>query len=234
MIVLTQFPTAFGLPNLSPFCMKVETYLRMTGLEYRVESLGDPRKAPRHKLPFIDDRGRRVPDSEHILAYLKATYGDPLDKDLSPADRALGHTIRRSLEEGFYFVALWSRWMDERSWPEIRRAFFGRLPPIVRDMVPRLARGKIADALEAQGTGRHTPDEIWAIGKADLTALSGLLGDKPFILGEAPTSFDATVYAFAANVIVPPLRTPLSEHAETLPNLRAYCDRMRARYFAGK
>lgn len=29
MIQLQQFAPAFGLPNASPFCMKLETYLRM-------------------------------------------------------------------------------------------------------------------------------------------------------------------------------------------------------------
>ena len=36
MIKLYQFNPAWGLPNPSPFCMKVETYLRMVGLPYEV------------------------------------------------------------------------------------------------------------------------------------------------------------------------------------------------------
>jgi hypothetical protein len=32
LITLHQFAPAFGLPNASPFCMKLETYLRMAGL----------------------------------------------------------------------------------------------------------------------------------------------------------------------------------------------------------
>ena len=36
MIKLYQFKPAWGLPNPSPFCMKVETYLRMAGLSYGV------------------------------------------------------------------------------------------------------------------------------------------------------------------------------------------------------
>ena len=33
-IKLYQFPPALGLPNASPFCMKLETYLRMAGLPF--------------------------------------------------------------------------------------------------------------------------------------------------------------------------------------------------------
>ena len=34
-IALHQFAPCFGLPNASPFCMNVEAYLRLAGLEYR-------------------------------------------------------------------------------------------------------------------------------------------------------------------------------------------------------
>lgn len=36
MIKLYQFAPAWDVPNLSPFCVKVETYLRMAGLPYEV------------------------------------------------------------------------------------------------------------------------------------------------------------------------------------------------------
>ena len=44
MIKLFQFPPYWGLPNASPFCMKVETYLRMTGIPYQNVYVRDPRK----------------------------------------------------------------------------------------------------------------------------------------------------------------------------------------------
>ena len=40
MIKLFQFPPAFGLPNASPFCMKLETWLRMAGLPDCLSLLG--------------------------------------------------------------------------------------------------------------------------------------------------------------------------------------------------
>ncbi len=41
--------------------------------------------------------------------------------------------------------------------------------------------------LRAQGTGRHSREEIYAQGKADLDAVATLLGDQPFMLGTEPT-----------------------------------------------
>ena len=38
MIKLYQFAPAWDVPNLSPFCVKVETYLKMAGLPYELDS----------------------------------------------------------------------------------------------------------------------------------------------------------------------------------------------------
>ena len=46
MITLFQFPAAFNVPNASPYCLKLETWLRLAGLEYQVKVVSDPRKAP--------------------------------------------------------------------------------------------------------------------------------------------------------------------------------------------
>ncbi|MGC3250889.1 glutathione S-transferase family protein, partial [Pseudomonas aeruginosa] len=51
MISLFQFPAAFNVPNASPYCLKLETRLRLAGLEYQVKVVSDPRKAPKGKLP---------------------------------------------------------------------------------------------------------------------------------------------------------------------------------------
>ena len=61
-----QFRPVWGLPNASPFCMKLETYLRMAALPYHVAKNADVRKAPKKKLPFIDDGGKVIADSGFI------------------------------------------------------------------------------------------------------------------------------------------------------------------------
>lgn len=231
MITLFQFDPAFGLPNASAFCMKVETYLRMVGLDYRLAPRANIMKAPKGKMPWIEDDGRVVADSGFILDYLKERYGDPLDAHLAPRERALALAFRRLLEENLYWAVLYTRWFTPEGWVLTRPAFFGGLPPVLRDIVPALARRGVRKELWGHGIGRHSQDEIYAIGKADLTALAEFLGDKPYFMGEQPTSLDATAYAFLANVLWVPLETPLKAHAQKYPQLEAYCQRMQARYF---
>jgi glutathione S-transferase len=230
-VTLYQFPTAFGRPNASPFCMEIETYLRMAGIDYSSRYRMYQMRAPKKKLPYIDDGGRIVADSHIIIDYLKASYGDRLDAALTPAQRAQGTAVLRLLEDSLYWVLLYARWIDERGWPLTRQAFFGALPAPLRWFVSRLARRSLAQQLHAQGSGRHQPEEIYNIGTTNIAALSLLLGEQPYFLGAEPSSVDAAAHAFLANILDVPLETPLLQAARAHVNLPAYCARMRARYY---
>jgi len=50
VIDLYQLDGAWGSSSVSPFCIKAETYLRMSGTPFTTK-FGDPRKGPRKKVP---------------------------------------------------------------------------------------------------------------------------------------------------------------------------------------
>lgn len=233
MITLHQFAPVWGLPNASPFCMKIETYLRMAGLPYRTQVVFNPAKAPKGKLPYLVDGTRTVADSSFILEYLKGTYGDPLDAHLGPAERAQGLALQRLLEDHLYWCALYDRWALDENWAMVKPAFFGSLPPGIRALVAWLARRRQLSALHGQGIGRHTTEEVTALGSADLTTLSDALADRPFFLGERPTSLDASAYALVANLLNAPIDSALTRRARAFGNLVAYAERMKQRYYTG-
>lgn len=233
MIKLHQFAPAFGLPNASPFCMKLETYLRMAGLPFEIPpaSLRAIGKAPKGKMPYIEDAGKTLADSTLIIDYLKASYGDPLDGWLSAEQRAVALAFQRLLEENLYWAVVYTRWIEPEGWAKTRAAFFGTLPVPLRWFVPTLARRGLIKQMHGHGMGRHQAEEIHAIGQRDITALANYLGDKPYFLGEQPCALDATVYAFVANLLWAPVASPLQRHAQQYPQLEAYCARMRSRYY---
>jgi glutathione S-transferase len=231
MIKLYQFPPAFGLPNASPFCMKLENYLRMTALPFEIVSSVNLVKAPKGKMPYIEDNGVRLGDSTLIVNYLKATYGDKLDNWLIPEQSAVALAFQRLMEENLYWCALYTRWIEPEGWEKSRQIFFDKLPPPAKWFVPSLARRGLIKALHRQGMGRHSRDEINAIGKRDITALAHFLGDKPYFMGDRPCSLDATAHAFIANIIWPPVESALKQHARQYPQFEAYCERMRSRYY---
>jgi glutathione S-transferase len=232
MITVYQFPPAFGLPNASPFCMKLETWLRMAGLRYEtVNNSRNVMKAPKGKLPFVQIGPQKLTDSSFIIEFLKQRHGDRLDAGLSAVDRAHATAYQRLLEENFYWCMVYTRWADNAGWVHTKQAFFSQLPPPFRWFVAALARRGILANLDSQGMGRHAPDEIHAIGCRDISAVADFLGDKPFMLGDKPSTLDATAFAFLANLLWAPVQSPLLRHAQTRPNLEAYCQRMKARYF---
>jgi glutathione S-transferase len=85
--------------------------------------------------------------------------------------------------------------------------------------------------LYARGIARHDPEVIAGKGRADLDALASFLGDRPFLLTDRPTSSDTAVFGLLAPVVYWPMETPVAMYARSLPNVRAYCDRMRERCF---
>src|SRR3990172_181027 len=195
MITLYQFPPACGLPNISPFCMKVEVYLRMARLPYQT-AIVSMRKAPKGKAPHIEDNGRILAESGFIIDYLKATYGDSLDAWLSAEQRATAHALRRMMEENMYWAVLYSRWFEDRNWEKVRKVFFGGLPVPLRSFIPFLVRANMKKALWGHGIGRHRREEIYALGRSDITALAEFLGTKAYFLVDRPRSLHATAYAF--------------------------------------
>ncbi|MGP8231979.1 MAG: glutathione S-transferase family protein [Methylovirgula sp.] len=227
MIDLHVFPSPWPF-NPSPFCLKAETYCRLAGIEFRsVDSL--PLRAPRGKLPFLSDGPEKIPDSALIISYLKQRFGNRLDQGLDAAQHAKGHLIRRCCEESLYFVMLYERWIDPDGWKVIKPALFGAAPPLVRDAVAAMARRGVRRALNGQGYGRYAPQEVLANGAADLEALSASITPGGFAIGERPTSYDATLYAFLTNILDAPVETLLKAAAQEYPELSGYLARMHDR-----
>jgi glutathione S-transferase len=95
--------------------------------------------------------------------------------------------------------------------------------------VPGMIRKKVIASTVAQGVGRHTRDEIYALGKADLEAVAALLGERPYLLGTDLHTVDVIAYAFLANILLWPKPSPLTDAARALPGLEAYVTRIAAK-----
>jgi glutathione S-transferase len=106
--------------------------------------------------------------------------------------------------------------------------------PIIRDIVAPIIRRRLQSQLYGQGMSRHTENEVFDRGKRDLTSLSDFLGDKPFFMGEQPTTLDATAFCFLVNVLWCPINSPLKVHAKQLENLPQFSDRMKRRFFSSQ
>ncbi len=231
MITLYTFGPYFGLPDGSPFVVKAMTLLRMAGLDYR-EDNGGYGKAPKGKLPYIDDADVIVADSTFIRLHIEEKYGFNFDAGLSDRDRAQSWAVEKMCEDHLYWALLDARWGDKANFARGPAHFFDAMPAPLRPLIGGMIRNKTLGSLRAHGLGRHPRPQIESLAARDLAAISAILGDRPYLMGEAPCAADAAVFGMVSGVLAPIFDTPIRTAAETHPNLTAYRDRMLTRYFA--
>ena len=233
MLELYQFHPVWGLMNASPFCMKLEVYLQMAKIPYQTHYTNIPRSSPTGKLPYIRDNGRVMSDSTLIIDYLKTQYGDDLDQHLTSNQRAEAWALQVLLEEHLYWIIVYFRWVDPEGWQVTKKDFFGKMPKVIQAIIPPLLRRKVKKALYQQGLGRHSRDDIYALGKKDLMTIATSVYSQPFILGNQASSIDACVYAFLSSILYAPINSPLKTYALQLPELSTYCERMKKVLYTG-
>lgn len=229
MIKLMKFGPFFGVPDSSPFVLKLETYLRLADIDYEPVNF-DVRKAPKGKLPCLKVDGEIVADSEQAVCFLKNKFGDKLNEGLSAQELAQHHWIRLGLENHTYFMALAYRWINEQNAPIVRDAFFSSLG-LPGKFIFKLIQKNFRRTIYGQGILRHSWDEIDELIRVDIQALENLLGDKPFFGGDAPREIDATTFGFVANMVVPEIDTPFLTHSRNSRALVDYNNRMTERLF---
>src|SRR5688572_20327462 len=83
MITLYLYPQMFGLPDNNPFGLKVETFLRLAKINFEAKHILDTKDAPRGQLPYLNDDGKIVTESNNIMRYITEKYHVQLDNDLS-------------------------------------------------------------------------------------------------------------------------------------------------------
>lgn len=235
MIKVHKYGPAFGLPDASPFVTKLETYLRLIGEPY--ETIGaDVRKAPRRQLPCAEIDNVIVPDSTAIIDLLESKRPTKLDAHLDAQQHAVAYAFKSMLEEHLYFGVLYLRWATDAGWsvfePSLKE-LLGKLgvPGMLRGMIAKGARKQVVERGRTQGVGRKPHAELVAICNKIIDALAVQLGDKPYFCGDKPTTYDATVYAFAAGVLCPAFTNEVRTHAETKANLVSYTARVKQQYW---
>jgi glutathione S-transferase len=226
MIILYGAGPGFGLPEMSPYVTKTEVQLQLAGLGYRKERAA-PNLSPKGQLPFVNDDGDLIADSTFIRAHIEQKYGVDLDDGLNPRQRAEAWAIERMLENHFGWAMIYTRWIMPENFSKGPANFFSTAPDHVRDE----AQGRVAGVLYGMGVTRHAHDDIIELGDRSLLALSEILADQRYLIGERPTGVDATAFAMLAAVMTPFFNSPLRDRAVEYVNLVGYVERMMALHF---
>ncbi|MCD8489871.1 MAG: glutathione S-transferase [Desertifilum sp.] len=194
MLELYQF-------EMSQYSEKVRLMLDYKGLAYRkievtpgIGQIDVYRLSGQRQVPVLKDGTTVIADSTAIAFYLDRQYPDRPLIPTEPYPRGL--------------CLMMEEWADESIGVKSRKALFGGLsqdqnfrtavlPTSTPDIVKTIVGSVPSDILKVLGFGvGASPDEVKAAQDAlrqDLEALSLILLDKPYLVGDRPTLADFAV-----------------------------------------
>lgn len=227
-LTLVTLGGAFGLQNVSPFCLKAEMLMTQLGLKYDIAVQADPRKAPKGKLPYLISDGDKLPDSELITMHIDALTQGRVYGGLAAKDQAFGTALSRLVDDHLYWILVASRWLDDDWFVHIIDGFFHIAPKPLRGFVARQARKQVEKTYFLHGLGRHSQQEQQEFARRDLQALQDAVGGDGFLFSAEPCIFDFTIASFMAGVYDQQPPTWLTYIAEDYTRLKRYTEDVQA------
>lgn len=236
VVYLYQFTRCPTLPGISPFCLKVETWLRMNQVKYENVDHKLKFKSKKGQLPFVELNGEEIADSDIIIRQLSQTFGKDLDTGLSQEERNIAHAFSSMLNNHTGWVARCWRYRHpgqflKAAQMDVKRMLNSKLPKGVLQFFFKLAFKSNVQQTIGHGLGRHTTEEIIEFGKDDLKNLSQFLGGKSFFFGTEPHLLDCVAFAHLCQFVYVPFGGLLEYMESDCANLLAFVERMKERYW---
>mmetsp|Transcript_4281 Transcript_4281/g.6297 ORF Transcript_4281/g.6297 Transcript_4281/m.6297 type:complete len:293 (+) Transcript_4281:29-907(+) len=236
-----EVPVLCGVVFMSPFVIKVQTYLRMAGIEYKEHKTADMMSSPTGKVPFLLHRGQLICDSSEIIEYLKIEYPSKTlegDKELE-GKKHMVTMIQRLLEDHFYWLLVFLLWATKEGANWVTKKYFSEVPALIRPFLVPYIINDLRNTCVAVGVGRYTDEVREKKWREDCIALNEVLGDKPFMLThQNPSSADVLAYSFLSSLLsnqeVKTFDKLINFLKKSTPQLVAYHDRIHATYFDKK
>ncbi|XP_037074106.1 failed axon connections-like [Pollicipes pollicipes] len=239
VVYLFQFSRTPVLPSISPFCLKMETFLRVAGIKYENVDHRMKLRSKKGQLPFVEMNGEEISDSSFIIKELSTKFEKDLDAPLTAEQKNLSHAMISMIENHLHWIVGWWRSkvptrMLAGYKLDLQRMFQTKLPTALLNFGFKLRAKNKSKAVKAVGLGVHKPEEIEDMGKHDLKVLSDQLQDKPFFFGDEPTLLDIVAFANVAQLVFLdkevecPLRAFIEE---SHTNLVGHANRIKERFF---
>jgi glutathione S-transferase len=195
----------------------------------------ESRFRPRNKLPVANVCGVMLDDSTKIIEAIQkhaAGTKKDLDAGLDEEQRAIAKLVGNTLSQSLFWSMLYNKFNTHRGRDVFRRQLSDlKIFAPLRPVISALAFNQMHAQLIGQGIARYPRVQVIERALEDIAALSQILGSKPFILGDRPSSMDALLYAMLVLVFEDhELQADLSSTKDMYPNLAAYVERMKKRY----
>lgn len=226
------FVPDWGLPTTGPFALKLLAWLCLNRIPYEQVVEPNASKGPLGKSPWIEHEGRRIGDSDVIIAYLADRFGKPVDTPApDPQVRAAAHVFKVAFEEQFHQVLEWELFYHQQGRAYIASQVRKMAPPLIAGLVYHSLTRHFHRQLHARGIARHSPEVIFDKARADIDALADYLKGRAFLAGDAPGLADLAVFGQVAPMLHWPMQTPVAQYLRSVQPVADWCERIKVRCF---
>ncbi|KAK6738711.1 hypothetical protein RB195_020677 [Necator americanus] len=228
-VYLYQFPRSPVLPNLSPFCLKVETFLRVNGIKYEVIGTFRKYRSSRGLLPFIELNGKRIEDSQVIIWELQKHF--KLEDGLTGSERGTARALERMVDVSTFYAMLYDKSVINAP-AFMSRAVTGiPLPAFLSNWLAKRFSETIRKRVNGV-LGGLPREDLKELLRRDIRAIDDILQDKKFLFGGKMTVTDCAVFGQLSTTFFLPYRQLITDLLEDeFPRVRHYLQRIRRHYY---
>merc|ERR1711988_1337491 len=238
MVYLFQFTRSPQIPSISPFCLKLESWLKLHGIKYQNVDHKCKHRSKKGMLPFIELNGEEIADSNMIIETLSKKFDKEMPAELTQDQKNVQRAMVAMVENHLHWTIVYWKSKDVDN---ILKGYKLNLQSAIGSKAPASLLNfyfkytfcrKGMKKVRSNGMGVHTAEEIENFGKKDLQTLSEMLGDKEFFFGDEPAMLDLVVFSHVAQLVMvdKEYACPLRDYLEAdCKNLVGLVNRMKDR-----
>jgi len=195
------------IPSTSPFCLKLESWLKLNNIKYENVDHKCKFRSKRGLLPFVELNGEEIADTAHIIDVLAKKFDKPMPLELAGEQKNIAHAMTTMVENHLHWII--AQWQS-RDIENMLKGYKMDLAALIGTKLPaglmnfyfkHAVLRKMAKKVKAQGLGASSNEEMDQMGKDDVKVLSDMLGDKEFLFGDEPSLLDMTVFSHLSPVV---------------------------------
>merc|ERR1712066_894948 len=237
-VYLFQFTRSPQIPSISPFCLKLESWLKLHGIKYQNIDHKCKFRSRKGMLPFIELNGDEVADSNMIIETLAKKFDKEMPAQLSQDQKNVQHAMIAMVENHLHWTIVHWRSKDVDNTLKgyqlnLQTAIGSKAPASLLNFYFKYTFcRKGLKRVRSNGMGVHTAEEIENFGKKDLLTLSEMLGEKEFFFGSEPAMLDLVVFSQVGQLVMVDSEQacPLRDYLEAdCKNLVGLVNRMKDR-----
>uniref|UniRef100_A0AC35F207 GST C-terminal domain-containing protein n=1 Tax=Panagrolaimus sp. PS1159 TaxID=55785 RepID=A0AC35F207_9BILA len=205
-VYLFQFHRTKLSPNSSPFCLKVETFLRYHKIPHK-PIFTQFQRSKQGLLPFIIFNGKEIFDSNLIINELEKHFD--LQPQLSSIESAIAQLAVQAIDNS------------------LAKNVFNRLmPEFLASLSFKHVYGFAKNRLKSLHILSLPEENIYQGLKDNLRALDEILGEKKYLFGNEPNLADFALFSHLCTMYYTAYNQPLKDILDTeYPRLQKYIER---------